>query len=429
MDRNHSVPANPQRRLLLRAVGAVAGMSGAFAALGSSMLAAPLAAELADGARTGAGSDAIVPFRIAVPQQQLDDLKQRLARTRWPDAETSGDWRQGVPLATAQALAAYWQGEYDWRSFERRLNAFPQFRTEIDGLGIHFLHVRSKHAGALPLLLTHGWPGSIVEFLKIIPMLTDPEAHGGKAEDAFHVIIPSLPGFGFSDKPRGAGWNLMRTGQAWATLMARLGYKKWVAQGGDWGAGVTTVLGHLRPPGLAGIHLNWQFVFPEKMPEVLSKEEQRAVDGANRFLHEGSGYFRMQATRPQTIGYALDDSPVALMTFIYDKFRDWTGPASTLTRDELLDNISLYWLTGTGASSARIYWENANGSFSGGKLSLPVAASVFQHEIYRAPESWARQTYSQLVYWNEVGKGGHFAAFEQPALFVRELRAGFSPMR
>ncbi|MYM65390.1 alpha/beta fold hydrolase [Pseudoduganella sp. FT55W] len=412
MNRNSASLANLQRRTVLRAAAAVAGALA---------LPSPL--------RAAARSEAITPFRVAVPQAQLDDLKQRLARTRWPEAETSGDWRQGVPLAAAKSLASYWRERYDWRRFERKLNTYPQFRTEIDGLGIHFLHVRSKHANALPLLLTHGWPGSIVEFMKVIPLLTDPEAHGGKAEDAFHLIIPSLPGFGFSDKPSGAGWNLLRTGQAWATLMARLGYKKWVAQGGDWGAGVTTVLGHLKPAGLAGIHLNWQFVFPEKIPEVLSAEEQRAVDGANKFLTEGAGYFRMQATRPQTIGYALNDSPVALMSFIYDKFHDWADPSSVLTQDELLDNISLYWLTGSGASAARIYWENANGSFSGGKLSLPVAASVFPYEIYRAPESWARQTYSQLVYWNTVDKGGHFAAFEQPSLFANELRAGFRPMR
>lgn len=272
MDRNQDRQglASQRRRAVLRAIGGTAGMAGAAIVAGSGLVAAASARGTPAGPDASNARAAIRPFRAALPQSALDDLKQRLARTCWPDAETSGDWRQGVPLATARSLAAYWRDHYDWRRFERRLNAFPQFRTEIDGLGIHFLHVHSRHANALPLLLTHGWPGSIVEFLKIIPMLTDPVAHGGKAEDAFHVVIPSLPGFGFSDKPRDAGWNLMRTGKAWAALMARLGYAKWVAQGGDWGAGVTTVLGHLQPPGLAGIHLNWQFVFPEKMPTAAS---------------------------------------------------------------------------------------------------------------------------------------------------------------
>ncbi len=423
---------NLGRRLMFRSVGGLAALAGSALLANDLAWAAPeeQSARLA----LPRASSAITPFRVAVPQADLDDLRRRLAHTRWPDKETVADWTQGVPLAQVQSLAGYWQRKYDWRRFERTLNALPQFRTEIDGLGIHFIHVRSKHENATPLLLTHGWPGSIVEFIKVIPLLTDPTAHGGSADDAFDVIIPSLPGFGFSDKPTGTGWNVVRIAKAWILLMERLGYAKWYAQGGDWGAGVTTVLGHLRPPALMGIHLNWQFVFPEKIPTAgLSAEEQRAVDAAAKFLNDGSGYFRMQTTRPQTIGYSLSDSPVGLLSFIYDKFHEWTdsdgNPENVLTRDEMLDDISLYWLTDTAASSARIYWEDSTGSFSGGKLSLPVAASVFPHEIFRAPRSWAEQTYTNLVYFNEVERGGHFAAFEQPTLFVKELRAGIGAMR
>jgi pimeloyl-ACP methyl ester carboxylesterase len=378
-------------------------------------------------------TSAITPFRVEVPQALLDDLKLRLSMTRWPDQQTGPDWAQGVPLKRMQDVAKYWQQRYDWRRTEARLNAFPQFRTEIDGVGIHFLHVRSKHENALPLILTHGWPGSIFEFLKVIGPLVDPTAHGGKAEDAFHVVVPSLPGFGFSDKPKDKGWNVVRIAKAWGTLMARLGYSKWVAQGGDWGAGVTTALGHVKPAGLAGIHLNWQFVFPEKMPATLSADEQRAVDGVTRFLTNEYGYFNEQSTRPQTVGEVLSSTPVGQAAWIYEKFQAWSDNGgdveNVLSRDEMLDDISLYWLTNTSASSARIYWENSPSSFSGGRLDLPVAVSVFPKEIYRAPRSWAEQTYPQMIYWNEVERGGHFAAFEQPALFVRELRAGFAKLR
>ncbi|WP_343728480.1 epoxide hydrolase [Duganella sp.] len=376
---------------------------------------------------------AITPFRVEAPQALLDDLKLRLSMTRWPEQETGAGWSQGVPLKRMKEVAQHWQHRYDWRRAEARLNAFPQFRTEIDGLGIHFLHVRSKHENALPLVLTHGWPGSVFEFLKVIGPLVDPTAHGGQAEDAFHVVVPSLPGFGFSDKPQEKGWNVVRIAKAWGTLMARLGYGKWVAQGGDWGAGVTTALGHIKPAGLAGIHLNWQFVFPEKMPATLSADEQRAVDGMGRFLSGEYGYFNEQATRPQTVGEVLSSTPVGQAAWIYEKFQAWSDNGgdveNVLTRDEILDDISLYWLTNTAASSARIYWENSPSSFSGGRLDLPVAVSVFPKEIYRAPRSWAEATYPQMIYWNEVERGGHFAAFERPALFVAELRAGFAKLR
>jgi pimeloyl-ACP methyl ester carboxylesterase len=379
-------------------------------------------------------TSAVTPFRVDVPQALLDDLKLRLAMTRWPDQETVSGWSQGVPKQRMQDVARYWEKQYDWRRAEAKLNAFPQFRTEIDGLGIHFLHVRSRHPDALPLILTHGWPGSIFEFVKVIGPLVDPVAHGGKAEDAFHVVVPSLPGFGFSDKPREKGWNVVRIAKAWGTLMARLGYTKWVAQGGDWGAGVTTALGHVKPAGLAGIHLNWQFVFPEKIPTSgLSADEQRALDAVGRFATDGYGYFNEQATRPQTMGEVLSATPVGQAAWIYEKFQAWSDHdgdvEQVLTRDEMLDDISLYWLTNTAASSARIYWENSPSSFAGGRLDLPVAVTVFPKEIYRAPRSWGESTYPQLMYWNEAPKGGHFAAFEQPALFTAELRAGFRSLR
>ena len=381
-----------------------------------------------------AASDNMTPFRVDIPAGMIDDLRQRLEDTRWPDKETAADWSQGVPLERMQSLVEYWHTGYDMRRLEVRLNAHPQFRTRIDGLGIHFLHVRSKHENALPILLTHGWPGSVVEFLNVIGPLTNPTAYGGQAEDAFHVVIPSLPGFGFSDKPAEEGWNVARIAMAWITLMERLGYSKWVAQGGDWGAGITTALGHIKPAGLAGIHLNWPLVFPETIPtEGLSPEEQRAVEAAGTFLNDGFGYFLEQSTRPQTIGYALNDSPAGQAAWIYEKFQAWSdhgGDVETvLGRDEMLDNIALYWFTASAASSARIYWENYPASFAGGRIDLPVGASIFPGEIYRAPRSWAEQSYPQLVHWNELDKGGHFAAFEQPDLFVAELRSAFNQLR
>jgi pimeloyl-ACP methyl ester carboxylesterase len=376
----------------------------------------------------------VTPFKVAISSDARDDLKRRLGATRWPTKETVADWSQGVPLARMRALANYWRSSYDLRRIEKRLNTFPQYRTQIDGLGIHFLNVRSKHETALPIILTHGWPGSVIEFLKVIGPLTDPTAYGGKAEDAFHVIVPSLPGFGFSDKPTDKGWNLVRIATAWVTLMQRLGYSKWVAQGGDWGAGVTTVLGHMKPVGLAGIHLNWPFVFPEKVPtEGLSSDEQRAVAAVSAFLSKEYGYFLEQSTRPQTIGYALTDSPVGQAAWIYEKLLAWSDNdgdvESVISRDEILDDISLYWFTETAASSARIYWENFPSSFAGGRIDLPVGVSIFPKEIFRAPRTWAEQSYPHLIYWNELPKGGHFAAFEQPELFVAELRACFGKLR
>jgi len=377
----------------------------------------------------------ITPFKVSVPRSAIDDLKHRLKNTRWPEKETVSDWSQGVPLHKAKALIAYWADKYDWRKFEKRINAYPQFRTEIDGLGIHFIHVRSKHENALPIILTHGWPGSVVEFLKVIEPLTNPTEHGGKAEGAFHVVIPSQPGFGFSDKPQAEGWTVVRTANAWAELTARLGYSKWVAQGGDWGSGVTHALGHVRPAGLVAAHVNWPLVFPEKFPDSPTPEEKAAMDAAARFASNQFGYFKEQATRPQTIGYALADSPVGQATWIYEKFQAWTDnrgePEDALTIDEMLDDISLYWFTDTAASSARIYWENARngGGFDAGRIELPMAATIFPKEIYRAPKTWAEAHWANLFYWNEVDKGGHFAAFEQPALFTDEMRKAFRSIR
>ena len=375
----------------------------------------------------------VSPFNVRIPQIQLVDLKRRLAATRWPEREQVSDWSQGVPLERLRSLVTYWEKEYDWRRGERQLNSFPQFRTNIDGLGIHFLHVRSKHETALPIILTHGWPGSVFEFLKVIGPLTNPTAHGGKAEDAFHVVVPSLPGFGFSDKPTDKGWNLPRIARAWTILMKRLGYDRWVAQGGDWGAGVTTWLAQQRAAGLAAIHLNLPIMFPPPVEGTPNSEERASIAQLVAFDKTLSGYAKVQATRPQTIGYALTDSPVGQAAWIYEKFGDWTDsnhdPESVLKREEVLNNISLYWLTSTATSSARLYAESFYTDFSTQKLDLPVAVSVFPGELYRPLKPWAEKIYSQLIYWNEVSKGGHFAAFEQPGLFVTELRQAFRKFR
>ncbi|MDN4053639.1 epoxide hydrolase [Massilia sp. YIM B02763] len=412
-------------------------LGGAAGALFAGSFASLFAAAPAFAATTNApAGPGVTPFRAAVPQAALDDLKQRLRMVRFPERETVGDWSQGVPLAKAKALVAYWRDHYDWRKFEARLNAFPQFRTEIDGLGIHFIHAKSRHANALPIILTHGWPGSIVEFLDVIKPLTDPTAYGGKAEDAFHVVIPSMPGFGFSDKPAEAGWDVVRTAKAWGVLMQRLGYTKWVAQGGDWGSGVTHALGHVRPAGLLAAHVNWPLVFPEQMPANPTPEEQAAYAAAGRFADQEFGYFKEQATRPQTIGYALADSPVGQAMWIYEKFQAWTdnrgNPEDALSLDAMLDDITLYWLTNTSASSARIYWQNSQGKpagFSAGRIELPMAATIFPREIYRAPKGWAQALWPNMIYWNEVDRGGHFAAFEQPALFAGEMRKAFRTVR
>ncbi|HJZ91503.1 MAG TPA: epoxide hydrolase [Gemmataceae bacterium] len=405
--------------------------------LQSSMALAAVAVVLACAPAVFAQADAEVkPFKYEAPPSALDDLKERLKRTRWPDRETVKDWSQGVPLAKVKALVEHWQTDYDWRRGEARLNSFPQFRTKIDGLNIHFLHVRSRHENALPILITHGWPGSVFEFLKVIDPLTNPTAHGGRAEDAFHVVAPSLPGFAFSDKPAERGWNSERIAKAWGELMRRLGYKRYVAQGGDWGSIVTTTLAQKRPEGLVGIHLNMPFVFPDPIPTTgLSKAEQKAVEAFKRFQTDGFGYFALQSTRPQTLGYALADSPVGQAAWIYEKFHAWTDnkgdPESALGRDEMLDNITLYWLTDTAASSARIYFEHAGvvGKGNSGRVELPVGCSIFPGEIVPAPRSWAERFYPKLIHWNELDRGGHFAAWEQPALFTKELRDCFRSLR
>ncbi|WP_298372448.1 epoxide hydrolase family protein [uncultured Bradyrhizobium sp.] len=409
-------------------LGAAAIAAGSMAAVSSSnALATPAPPSLPP------ATSEVSPFIARIPQVQLDDLKRRLAATRWPDREQVSDWSQGVPLERLRSLVTYWEKQYDWRRGERQLNSFPQFRTNIDGLGIHFLHVRSKHENALPIILTHGWPGSIFEFLKVIGPLTNPTAYGGKAEDAFHVVIPSLPGFGFSDKPIEKGWNLPRIARAWATLMKRLGYDRWVAQGGDWGAGVTTWLAQQRAVGLAAVHLNLPIMFPPPVEGTPNSEEKESIAQLIAFDKTLSGYAKIQATRPQTLGYALTDSPVGQAAWIYEKFGDWTDskhdPESVLTREEMLNNISLYWLTSTATSSARLYSESFYTDFSTQKLDLPVAVSVFPGELYRPLKPWAERIYPQLYYWNEVSKGGHFAAFEQPGIFVAELRQAFHKLR
>jgi len=376
-------------------------------------------------------SEAVAQFRLAVPAGALDDLRARLAATRWPEKETVGDWSQGVPLAKMKALADYWRSGYDMRRLERRLNAVAQYRTQIDGLGIHFLHVRSKHPKALPIILTHGWPGSVVEFLKVVGPLTDPTAHGGKADDAFHVVVPSLPGYGFSDKPAERGWGLPRIAKAWAVLMKRLGYGSFVAQGGDWGAGVTTWMAKQHVEGLKAVHLNLPILFPPPLEGQPSAEEKAALAKLAAFGESGSAYARIQGTRPQTIGYSLADSPVGQAAWIYEKLVQWADPndAPPLSRDEMLDNIMLYWLSNSGASSARLYFESFATDFSRQQLDIPVGVSVFPGELYRPLKIWAERTYTKLFYWNEVPRGGHFAAFEQPGIFVAELRKSFAQLR
>ncbi|MFG6403047.1 epoxide hydrolase family protein [Microbacterium sp. P04] len=373
------------------------------------------------------------PFTVSIPNSDIDDLKLRLVRTRWPDPETVTDWSQGARLEHTKSLVEYWEREYDWRRFEAELNRFPQFLTEIDGLNIHFIHVRSKNPNAMPLILTHGWPGSIVEFLKLIGPLTDPVAFGGNADDSFDVIIPSLPGFGFSQKPTGTGWNVLRIATAWVQLMRRLGYERWAAQGGDWGSVVTTALGAMKPEGLMGIHLNSPYAFPAQIPEVLSPEEQNAVSTLALYNGDMGGANHLQGTKPETIGIALADSPAGQAAWIYDKFQSKTDnhglAEDALTTDEILDAISLYWFTNTAASSARIYWENKGGSMAGPKLTLPVAVTVFPRDIPLLPRTWIEDTYADLIHYAEADAGGHYAAFEQPETMVSEIRAGLRSLR
>jgi pimeloyl-ACP methyl ester carboxylesterase len=382
----------------------------------------------------------IVPFRIETPAAKLDDLRTRLRRTRWPDSETVGDWSQGVPLGFLQELCRYWAEDYNWPERERRLNALPQFRTEIDGLGIHFVHVRSPHPDALPLVLTHGWPGSIAEFAKVIGPLTDPVGHGGEPGDAFHVICPALPGYGFSDKPATPGWGIERIASTWVTLMERLGYPRFAAQGSDWGTSVTTCIGQQAPGKVVGLHLVPPLAPPDPATfDDLTGRERAALESLRRSAETGSGYSAEHATRPQTIGYALTDSPAALAAWIIEKFWSWTDHdadlETALSRDELLDNLMLYWLPGTGASAARLYWESfgrVNEWISGtvtDTVSVPVGCSIFPKELQRPSRRWTERRFTDIRYWNEPERGGHFAAFEQPALFVEEVRACFRALR
>jgi pimeloyl-ACP methyl ester carboxylesterase len=392
--------------------------------------------------------NAVRPIRINVPEEALDDLRRRVAATRWPDRETVTDRSQGAQLAKIQELVRYWGTGYDWRKVEAKLNALPQFVTEIDGLDIHFVHVRSRHPNALPLIITHGWPGSVLELLKVIGPLTDPTAHGGRAEDAFDLVLPSMPGYGFSSKPQGTGWGPDRMARAWAELMRRLGYERYVAQGGDWGSVVADVMARQAPAGLLGIHVNMPATVPadvakalnhgDPAPAGLSAVEKAAFESLDALYKKGGGYAAMMVTRPQTVGYALADSPAGQAAWIYDKFADWTysggDPERSLTKDEMLDDITLYWLTNSSTSSAQLYWENNNNNFNAveqktADISLPVAVTVFPGEIYRAPRSWAERSYHNLIYFNEVDKGGHFAAWEEPELFAAELRAAFRSLR
>jgi len=386
----------------------------------------------------------IRPFRVDMPDEAIADLQRRIAATRWPSKELVADRSQGVQLATIQALARYWAADYDWRACEARLNALPQFTTEIDGVDIHFIHVKSRHAGALPLIITHGWPGSVIELLGVIGPLTDPAAHGGSAEDAFDLVVPSLPGFGFSGAPAEAGWDPGCIAQAWAELMRRLGYARYVAQGGDQGAWVTDAMGRQAPEGLAGIHMNL-LVTTDGATLPTDTEQERAAAGARKeFRTSGFGYFLEQATRPQTIGYALLDSPLALAAWMLDHDTDayykisraFTDgqPSGGLTRDHILDNITTYWLTGTGASAARSYWEHGRAQAPAAgqappPVKLPVGFTVFPGESFRAPRSWVELGYPTLGYFHEVGRGGHFAAWEEPELFATEIRAAFRSLR
>jgi pimeloyl-ACP methyl ester carboxylesterase len=388
----------------------------------------------------------IHPFHVDVPEEQLAELRRRIEATRLPSKELVEDRSQGVQLATIQELANYWTTEYDWRKAEAKLNALPQFTTQIDGVEIHFIHVRSPHEDALPLIMTHGWPGSVIELLETIGPLTDPTAHGGRAEDAFHLVLPSLPGYGFSAEPAELGWNVGRVAQAWAQLMRRLGYTRYVAQGGDVGAAVTDTMGRLAPEGLAGIHMNLLVTVLGGPPPAESEQEQAAVQQLATFRESGFGYFLEMATRPQTIGYALLDSPVALAGWLLDHDTDSYykisrafvdgEPVGNLTREHIVDNITLYWLTGTGASAARSYWEDALARaqiLASGQappqVSLPVGFTTFPGELWRTPRSWVENSYPNVTYFNEVDKGGHFAAWEEPELFAAEMRAAFSSLR
>jgi pimeloyl-ACP methyl ester carboxylesterase len=413
---------------------------------------APAAAPvIAASQQSSGGGDTVRPFRVQVPESALADLKRRLAATRWPDKETVADPSQGAQLARMQELVRYWGSGYDWRKLEAKLNALPQFLTTIDGVDIQFIHVRSRHKNALPVIITHGWPGSVIEQLKLIGPLTDPTAHGGSAEDAFDIVIPSIPGYGFSGKPTGTGWDPARIARAWTVLMKRLGYARYVAQGGDWGTPISSEMARQAPAGLLGIHINLPATVPPEaaaalaggpLPPGISDKERAVIESLMAYNKGGnSAYFTMLTARPQTVGYGMTDSPAGLAAWVlvHPGFAKWTygdDPEKSPTKDDVLDNITLYWLTNSGASSGRLYWENgARGSVivaaaqKTSEISLPVAITVFPDDVYRPPESWARRAYKNLIYFHEVDKGGHFAAWEQPELFSAELRASFRTLR
>jgi len=433
----------PDRRSVLAA--------GAFSLLSTNVIAATQGNATQKEPKMTATGDAIRPFHFEAPQEALTDLKKRVAATRWPDKETVTDASQGVQLATMQKLAHYWATEHDWRKCEAKLNAVPNFVTNINGLDIHFIHVRSKHDHALPMIVTHGWPGSIIEQMKIIDPLTNPTAHGGTAADAFHLVIPSLPGHGFSGKPTAPGWTPVSIAHAWATLMQRLGYTKYVAQGGDWGNAVSEVMALQQPPGLLGINTNMAATVSPDIskaisagappPAGLSADEKHAWDQLDDFQRHGLAYAQEMSNRPQTL-YGLADSPVGLAAWMLDHdirsylmiTRVFNGQTEGLTRDDVLDNVTLYWLTNTAVSSARLYWDTAQISTGGGffdvrGVKIPVAVSAFPDEIYQAPQSWAKKAYPKLIHYNRLPKGGHFAAWEQPALFTSEMRASFKSLR
>ena len=376
----------------------------------------------------------LTPFRIEVPDTAVADLRDRLARTRFPENETVDDWSQGVPLAYFKEIVTYWRDQYDMQRIAERLNPYPQFKTTLDGLGIHFLHIHSPEANALPLIMTHGWPGSVVEFLKVVGPLTDPAAHGGAAADAFHLILPTLPGYGFSDRPTAPGWTVEKTAGAWAQLMARLGYGQYVAQGGDWGAVVTAKLAAQDPEHCQAFHLNMVVAPPpQDMMTELSPLEERALAAMAHYQAKDSGYSKQQSTRPQTLGYGLADSPSGQAAWILEKFWAWTDcdghPENVLSRDEMLDDIMMYWLTNSGASSGRLYWESFGAAGGGDPITTPMGGSVFPKEIFQASRRWAEARFPNIIHWNELDKGGHFAAFEQPEVFVNEVRTCFRTVR
>ncbi len=378
-------------------------------------------------------SDAIRPFSVDISASDVADLRERLGRTRWPNPVPTNDWSQGIPLGYMQELCRYWESEYDFQAAEARLNAYPQFLTEIDGLDVHFLHGRSPEPGAFPLVLTHGWPGSIVEFLEVIGPLTDPASHGGDPADAFHVVCPSLPGYGFSAKPTELGWGIDRIARAWMALMPRLGYDRYGAQGGDWGAMVTASIGRQDPGHVAGIHLNMPVASPDRETfSELTPFEQRTLEDLAAHRKTGTGYSKQQSTKPQTLGYGLADSPAGQCAWIVEKFYEWTDcdghPENAVSRDTLLDNVLVYWLTNSGASSARLYWESFT-AVDMTEIGVPTGASIFPKEIIRMSQRWAAKRFTNIQYWNELERGGHFAAAEQPETFVDEVRAFFRLVR